>query len=76
MQMKNLSALEETEAKKALYDFFSSSTGRRLGRLVTAERSKGSAGDVTARITDLGTIFRACLRDLYLQPEPKVMGEP
>lgn len=74
--MKNLTELEETECRKALYEFFSSSTGRRVGRLVTAERSKGTEGNVNERITDMGWIFKAMLKDLFLQPEPKIMGEP
>ncbi len=76
MQMKHLNDLQVTECERAFRDFFNTTSGRQVGRLVTAERSLGPQGQVTETITDIGTVFRQVIRDLYLQPEPKLIGEP
>jgi hypothetical protein len=70
--LKNLTSLEETECKKACYELLARSTeGRDIGRLITAEQSKGAQGNIPDRLSDIGRIFRQTMVDLYLQPPPR-----
>jgi hypothetical protein len=67
----NMTPLERTECKKYLHRFFSSSEGRQVGRLITAERSKGKNGNTDARMNEICDCFRRLMVDLYMQPEPR-----
>jgi hypothetical protein len=66
-----MTPLERTTCKNIIHDWFHSPEGRRLGRLVTAERSKGKDGNVDARLNEIAGVFRRAMTELYMQPEPK-----